>query len=460
MEYTRVIISDLHVGQNDEFDIFAGPNKAKLFTNFIQHLRDKKKPIELIINGDFVDFLQLQPWNDLSRSAALIKIRQITKESAYFFDELGNFLKDEENELVVLPGNHDVELAFPEVGKVLREAILRNAPGAAKRIQMFDSPNFRRSTYRPTINGVLVQIEHGNEGDPWNSLTYQQLFTDAETAAEKFEYPPGTKLVYESMNEFKGELKFVDLLKPEMPAVPLILFALKPLMAARNVPSVAIKNLESIVNAVRVAIRRSSNGPQLGSTTDEAPSLTVAEKLENFFTDELPPNPPSILDVEQLWEGEENEGAVLGPKFDHIKLWFVSWAVRGLARFQAKERGKAFYQENHPHNYAVKGAKKRLSGDVKLVIFGHTHEALKTEFENGVYVNSGTWANLIDLPKDVRSEMLEWLKKLADNEFEKTAFPTFIELEPVTSGVDVSLNSWSVKGAEQLWTKNISPSNS
>ena len=95
-----------------------------------------------------------------------------------------------------------------------------------------------------------------------------------------------------------------------------------------------------------------------------------------------------------------------------------------------------------------------------MVIFGHTHEALKTEFENGVYVNSGTWANLIDLPKDVRSEMLEWLKKLADNEFEKTAFPTFIELEPVTSGVDVSLNSWSVKGAEQLWTKNISPSNS
>jgi len=459
MEHTRVVISDLHVGQNDEFDIFRSDEKPQLFANFIQYLRDKKTPIELVINGDFVDFLQLTPWNDLSRSAALIKIRQITKQSAYFFDELGTFLKDQENKLVILPGNHDVELAFPEVGQVLREAILKNAPDAADRIQMFDSDHDRRTTYRPTINGVLVQIEHGNEGDPWNSLSYQQLFADAETSSTDFDYPPGTKLVYESMNSFKEHFRFVDLLKPEMPAVLIILVALKPFMSAMKVPATAIKGLQSVGNAVKVAIRRGVNGPQLGSESEEIPPGDIDEKLKEFFTKVLPQDHPNDKEMDIFLNSDEIEGDVLGPRINKIKLWLVSWAVRGLALFQAKERGLEFYQADHPNSYSAKGAEKRLVGDVQLVIFGHTHEALKAEFKNGVYVNSGTWANLVGLPRDTGDELLEWLEKLRNNTFEKTAFLTFIELQPADTGIDVSLNSWSEKGAEQLWTKNISPSN-
>jgi UDP-2,3-diacylglucosamine pyrophosphatase LpxH len=455
MEETRIIISDLHVGQNDEFDIFAGPGKADSFINFIKHIRDLKKPVELVINGDFVDFLQLQPWNDLSRVAASEKIRRIVTQSSYFFDELGTLLNDELNKLVILPGNHDVELAYPEVGKVLREAILKTAPGAVSRIQMFDSNRDRRSIYRPVINNVLVHIEHGNEGDPWNTLYYPTLFTDAETNSSGFSYPPGTKLVYETMNDFKELFRFVDLLKPEMPAVVLILLALKPFMSTLKIPKAAMTSLEMVGNAALVALRRAVAGPQMGALASN-PEVTTTDKLENFLTAELPADLPTAWEVEQFLNNPDDTEGTMGPRIDKVKMWFVSWALRGLARFQAKERGAKFYEEDHKRNRAAKGGHKRLVGDIKVVVFGHTHEALKTEFPEGVYVNCGTWANLVDLPKDAKSTMLQWLEELATNQFMRTAFPTFVKIEPAATGVTVSLNSWTVNGADTLWMKNIS----
>ena len=456
MEHTRIIISDLHVGMKDKFDIFASDDKPQLFESFIQHLRDLQKPIELIINGDFVDFLQLQPWNDLRRGSALTKVGSIVEKSAYFFDELGKLLQDSQNQVVMLPGNHDVELAYPEVGKVVRNAILKTAPGAANRIRMFDTPDMRRTSYIPKINGVVVRIEHGNEGDPWNSLNYNALFTDAETSANNFSYPPGTKLVYETMNEFKDLFRFVDLLKPEMPAVPLLLIALKPFMSVRKVPEASLIAIERLGNAAITALRRAVLGGAPLGDEKEATSPTVDDQLIEFLADELPEDRVSDWSVEQFLHAEETDEGTLGGSFQRVRLWFVSWAVRGLARFQAKQRGAQFYLDDHPKNTAAKGAKTRFEGDVKVVVFGHTHEALKTEFDDRVYVNSGTWANLIELPTDTGSDMLKWLQDLADDKFEKTAFPTFVQFEPADQGVDVSLNSWSLKGANTLWTKNIS----
>lgn len=175
MDSTRIIISDIHVGQNDEFDIFAGPGKSELFAAFIDYVRGHDNPVELIINGDFVDFLQLRPWNDLSRATALTKINSIVAGSSRFFDDLGRVLQKPENRIVILPGNHDVELAYPEVGKALRGAILKSAPSAGDKIQMFDSNQARRTTYRPSINGVHVQIEHGNANDPFNAQLQHAL---------------------------------------------------------------------------------------------------------------------------------------------------------------------------------------------------------------------------------------------------------------------------------------------
>lgn len=66
---------------------------------------------------------------------------------------------------IPLLGNHDVELAYPEVGLELMQAIIKDAPEAKDRISLFD----KRTTYNPSVNGVLIHIEHGNAGEPWNA---------------------------------------------------------------------------------------------------------------------------------------------------------------------------------------------------------------------------------------------------------------------------------------------------
>lgn len=462
MEHTRIIISDLHVGLNDKFDIFSRPGSGKqeMFADFLKYARERRDPVELVINGDFIDFLQLRPWKDLSRDTALTKIADIAARSAPVFDGLGAFLADERHRLKILPGNHDVELAYPEVGKVLRDAILRSAQGAGDRLELFGPPDQARSTYRPTINGVLVQIEHGNEGDPWNSLNYTQLFNDAEAGTQEFSYPTGTDFVYGIMNDFKEEFRFVDLLKPEMPSVLLLLVALKPVMAALKVPAVAVHRVGAVGNSVTAMIRRKVTGLPLGPKPAAGVPASGTDDLEAFLARTFPGGEsPTSSQMETFLSTQTipgGEAATLGPRLRKVRLWLVSWALQVLARFQAVELGEAFYDADHPHNAAAAGARKRLAGSaVKLVVFGHTHEALKTEFDEGLYVNSGTWADLITLPRGGRDAMLSWLDSIATNTFERKPYPTYVTVEPAGGGVSVSLNLWTDAGERPLWQKNI-----
>ncbi len=457
MEYSVIIISDLHVGQNDDFDIFAAPgsNKHALFTSFMDHVRKQPNPIELVINGDFVDFLQLHPWNDLSRTTARKKIEDIVTKSPSVFRDLGTFLSDPRHKLTILLGNHDVELAYPEVGKVLREAILSSSPKAADRYELLD----KRTSHNPTVNGVLVHIEHGNRGDEWNWLNYDPLFIDAELGTKKFKYPPGTKLVYETMNAFKVKLRFVDLLKPEMPAVILLLMALKPGMAILALPKVALSKLNSISNGILSSLLQGLGGAPLGETKKSPKQASVNARLADYYAAIRPVDFPGVDDVQWFLTTSEPANAsgaeVLGPRFDYVRLKFLSWAFYHLNRFKAAQEGEAFYQRNHPSTPDSKGAETCFEGNVKVVVFGHTHEALKTEFTKGVYVNSGTWADVIRMPRDDKDSMLAWLKTVANNTFKRTAEPTYVRIEPSGQGVSVSLNQWTGSGEHELWQKNI-----
>jgi UDP-2,3-diacylglucosamine pyrophosphatase LpxH len=457
MEHTRIIISDLHVGQNDDFDIFATPgsNKHALFTDFLNHARAQANPVELIINGDFVDFLQLRPWNDLSRGTAVEKIKNIVTKSPAVFTGLGNFLGDSRHMLKILLGNHDVELAYPEVGQVLRDAIFPPGTNGADRYELLN----RRTTYNPNVNGVLVSIEHGNRGDEWNWLNYTALFRDAELGTTKFKYPAGTKLVYETMNAFKEKLRFVDLLKPEMPAVLLLLLALKPMMALLAVPGAALSKLNSISSGLISGLLQSIGGAPLGEIKEAKKPASVTAQLANYYAAIRPEDFPRPDDVTWFLNAKEpaiqSDAQVLGPVFDHVRLKFLAWSLYNLNRFKAAQEGEEFYRQDHPSTPDSKGAKTCFEGEVKVVVFGHTHEALKTEFDEGLYVNSGTWADVVRMPNDDEDSMLAWLKTVADNTFERTAYPTYVKIEPAGPGVSVSLNLWTDSGEHRLWQKNI-----
>jgi UDP-2,3-diacylglucosamine pyrophosphatase LpxH len=457
LEKTVIVISDLHVGKRDRFDIFASRDKYSLFDTFLVYCKQLSGQVELVIDGDFVDFLQLEPWNDTSRPTALRKIKEIVAGSEEVFSSLGTFLHQSRHELTILLGNHDVELAYPEVGRELIQAIIKFAPEAKDRILLFD----KRITYNPGVNGVLIHIEHGNAGDPWNAINYNSIFHDAGINTKSFDYPPGTTFVYEVMNAFKEKFRFVDLLKPEVPAVPLLLLALKPLMTSKFIPNALGGLLDALANCFLSRLREQIGGfalkparPKPISAVDQLAAELASECLSGS---DLENSQIDLLKQYLFGSGAvpATPSASLGRHPQQFKIRLALWALKGLARFKTVE-GADYYSQDHPANPAAKGARSRLLGDVQVVVFGHTHEALKTEFCEGLYVNSGTWANLIEMPEAKTEALLAWVEMLSNNSFEVTANPTFVQIEPNREGVAVSLRSWGQVGPRTLWTKSVS----
>lgn len=468
MTDTVVVVSDLHLGQGDDFDIFAGPGKAQAFVDLMRGIGARPGNVELVINGDFVDFLQLKPWDlRIDRREAARKIASIV--AAYqdtVFRALGEFLDSPSHCVTILLGNHDIELAFPEVWKLAADAILDATTSDAEHRLSAIALDKTRITYLKAVGGVHVHIEHGNLDDPYNGMNYRTLFQDAERSTSDFSYPPGTQLVYDIMNRYKAEFRFVDLLKPEMPAVPLLLMALKP-QAVVDVPGIGLKSLAALGNGFIGWLRTAIAGPTLSRTGESAltegaednrfsKDLAAAYQDASGDTDGI--SQADALLLEQYFEssGDEPDAAqpTMGARFQRAKTRLVKAAVQSLGR-PIDLHDTSYYQSDHHDRADVRWAHTRLTGNVKVVVFGHTHRPLKTEFEgDGLYVNSGAWANQITLPGP-NEEVSEWMARIRTNsDRNRAAFPTYVTLTAEDGGAMVSLNVW--EGAERsLWKKSI-----
>src|ERR1043166_5949026 len=108
-----IVISDLHIGGNTELDIFRSQTQLSTFLRSLV-----SGSTTLIINGDFIDFLAVEPFGVFSREAARKKIQQIVDAppNKELWESFQGFLAaDKRNSVDILLGNHDVELVFDEV---------------------------------------------------------------------------------------------------------------------------------------------------------------------------------------------------------------------------------------------------------------------------------------------------------------------------------------------------------
>lgn len=141
---------------------------------FVAHIQQEagNNPLELILNGDIFDFDSVMSlpqkaiykisWLETRRGLfprqekSLFKIKIIFEEHKAFIDSLRDFL-NKGNKLVIIPGNHDVELHFPEVQAYIHEAF-----NLAENIR--ENLVFADWFY---ISNRDTLIEHGNQQDPY-----------------------------------------------------------------------------------------------------------------------------------------------------------------------------------------------------------------------------------------------------------------------------------------------------
>ena len=257
------IISDLHLGGAPSEKIPQGetvgfqmcsPESRRRLARFI-HFISQGHPdeiTELVINGDFIDFLaeekvedergqrigKPREWEAFTENpdAAVSKFERAvchTDERApqgeRVFEALQEFVH-RGHSLTILLGNHDIELSIPQVRRALMNVLTADHPCRVE--FLYDGEAY--------VRGDLL-VEHGNRYDGWNAIGYGGLRAyrsglSRGEPAYAFQPPPGSRLVADIMNPLKARYRFLDLLKPENEALIPLLAALEPDLVVRLLP--------------------------------------------------------------------------------------------------------------------------------------------------------------------------------------------------------------------------------
>ncbi len=149
-----VFVSDSHIGGDPGCDGFESPGElAALF----RELAALEQPVELVLAGDFFDFLQIGAVPSGENRASLTISR---KEYFGLFAALKELRSQEEKRVVYLPGNHDAEGWWnPEIQETLRDAGLVDEFAYSYLASLEVGGNRR-----------VVYCEHGNQLDAANTV--------------------------------------------------------------------------------------------------------------------------------------------------------------------------------------------------------------------------------------------------------------------------------------------------
>jgi len=150
-----VFVSDSHIGGDPGCDGFEA--LAELEALFEELAGYHEGPVELVLAGDFFDFLQIREVPAGSDRAALTISRP---EYTRMFEALRRFNEGEKRRVIYLLGNHDAEVWWnPEIQETLRER------GLVDEFAFSYSASFVAGEERWT-----VYCEHGNQFDPANTI--------------------------------------------------------------------------------------------------------------------------------------------------------------------------------------------------------------------------------------------------------------------------------------------------
>lgn len=178
----------------------------------------------MVFAGDLFDFLQVTTVPDVEPGL----VRNTSREVTYglgtlpdqtiwkleqrispghwrFFESLSRFLADG-HDVVVIAGNHDIELVDPQVRRALRGILLKSKKRRYHHISgsIDFSPWFY---YEPG----LIFVEHGHQYDPLNSFDYL-LYPRRPDGT--FELPAGSFFVRYLFNQVEARYPFADNMKP------------------------------------------------------------------------------------------------------------------------------------------------------------------------------------------------------------------------------------------------------
>lgn len=390
-----------------------------------------------MLNGDIFDFLRIEPSAEAARSESATDRRygptatpQRTAETMaevlaghpIFVEALASVLL-EGHEIVVLPGNHDVEVQWPEVQAPLRDAVLACLLEAG--VPAEAPQNLAKLSFQPWYfhEPGRVWVEHGCQYDPENAFKYplRRAFTglaQPEVALER-DLPLGNFFQKYLYNLF-GSLTFIvptakanwryfkwlllnqprlliGVLAGHLPFLFLFARRMARLLSpdeakvarghAEELAELAAQSGlgERLVRIDGYKAQHADAATAVGEILKQTARLGGLGLLATFFT---------LV----IWTGVRDAIDLLGLRYwgttlvrAMVDFFFVlGLGVAGL-RFLLRSGAAS---SPAPHRLAAQRIAETL--DVPIVVFGHTHEEGQWPLQRphggrGWYLNPGTW---------------------------------------------------------------------
>lgn len=403
------VVSDIHMGGKPGFQILREAPRLAKFIRWVASRRPAEQ-VALLLNGDVIDTLAEDIGGYVAVDDAVSTVSRIMDDPAFrdVWAALADFVHVPGRTLVFVIGNHDVELAFPPVQRLLLARLGGSDPAARGRIEFSTSG----AGHACQVGAARVFCIHGNEVDAWNYNRYEDLAKvsrrlNAGLSMEAAEWQPnaGTRMVKEVMNEVKRKYAWIDLLKPETSAAVGALLVLDP-SQARKIPRLfgVVGELRS--GSVEIDKRLSADGMRT-PLPGEVPAMTLDQILG--------PNLGRSAghDVDDMLLAAERElerPSVVSPAEDQQLgtgqlLWerMTGW-VSGIGKDEALRRALVDWLEADrsfdvgAHDDTFKQVSSNVGPSLDFIVTGHTHLERAIDMGGGrFYFNTGTWIRLLRL---------------------------------------------------------------
>lgn len=437
-----IVISDLHIAASSGKGLFQSDEEL---AGFLKWIYSETRHCSLILNGDVVDFLVARaPKGLIDANESASQAASIIKSHGEVFAALSRLADSPEHQIFILGGNHDPELIFPEVQHEIARKL---------------KPSFTHPAIRWLVNGealslfvgpAKVLIEHGDQYDNWNYIDHEALRKLVSLNSRGldghgvYKPPPGSYMVINRFNRIRDDFPWVEQLQPlNLKVLSLILELVMPKLERGE----QLALWGAAMEFKRMA-RRAAMNAALRRLKPEAEYWAGEDKEKRLFSD---------------WQAEIEHDNVWGkrePDFARI--------IKRLRKVSASD---SFFDIGKPDD-GFRAISRLIELGNHLVIHGHTHAAKAYRVGQGLYLNSGTWAQLMRLPASEASEeeWLEFLRRLDSGKGDSFPRPTFIrvrayagathaELCGWADGAPAIMSAWHFDGNKQEWRQEESNSN-
>lgn len=414
-----LVLSDLHLAPPGEACVFRAHQPL---TTLLQELAAWPQSQHLVLNGDVFDFLQIPCYDALSLPLAPLRMRALldaldAEPSHRNVVQALRHFTGQGHRLSILPGNHDPELNLASVQAVL-----------ADRLGSRDTPTPHEGSWRVQVAGTVVHGLHGHHGDAFNAISAASMLDAQAAGAPHVPLPPGSRLVCEVINRYRrarhpdgrARFPFVDLL-PSEAAVVLALLLLDPAQACRQVCGA----LGITVTALWRMVLQATGMASARLATAEAGRPAAEAGRVDAFVAELAGDIAGVMtqaELQALQRVENDLRDYLGrgaPAVSTPNLLSGGGLARSLL-LRALGRALLRGRDGFRPEVADKLANTVMDswGREGIAVTGHTHAAKQISRAPGqVYLNTGTWLDLVLPPADVSAAAVtEWLARLSNDE--------------------------------------------